>query len=57
MNEPIVTIDYVERRAREAFLRGERIKDNPYPWNSAAHKTWNEAFEQAARQQTIRVAA
>lgn len=44
MTEPIVTIAHIERKAIDAYKRGEPIEANPFPWNSAAHRTWNEVY-------------
>ena len=57
MNEPIVTVDYVHRRAQEALKKNQPIKANPFPWHSAAHKTWHEEYQRLELRDTVRVAA
>lgn len=44
MKDPIVTQEDVRERARHAFDEGRDLSDNPFPWNSAAYRTWSDEW-------------
>lgn len=43
MNEPIVSIGEIARRALDTFLRGD--DENPYPEGSEAARMWDAQFQ------------
>jgi hypothetical protein len=54
---PIVSIGHVQRMAQEAFMRGDCLRANPFPFNSAAYQTWRDEFLRLERADAVRVPA
>lgn len=48
MDQQIVTVGYVQERARRAFVDGLDLSDNPFPWHSAAYRTWEKEWMRLA---------
>jgi hypothetical protein len=47
MPDQIVTISEIQRRARKAFMEGAGANACPFPWHSAAYRTWNDEYRRA----------
>lgn len=45
MSDQIVSIDDIQRRAQKAFAEGVPMSGCPFPWSSAAYRTWMEEYK------------
>lgn len=51
--QPIVPINYPRDRAQREFISNNQRKDNPFPWHSEAHKSYEDEWEKLERAATI----